>query len=191
MALDGLQSQINGGARVAAVGQLVEASGFYRQSIQTLLIFNTLAFFLCPVLMLLGRGALDETSAAAFETAAIYFFIALALSLLGSFLAHLTVEKRAHAFFIEEVADERRLRAVRGGAEMAELTEAATDAMAREANAHASLSSTSYLASLFALFLAVLAMGAAVFHAMDAVQAVATAPAPAAEVTPAEDGATN
>lgn len=168
--------QISGPARVAAAGQLIEASSFYRQSLQTLLIFNAIAVFSAPLLVLAamagGVEALTTAAVAYAQEATVYFFAALALALAASFLAHLTIEKRAHAFFVEELVDERRARAA-FAAPGALTFDAETDALHRQANAHASLSSTSYATSMFCVFLAILAMAAGVFSAVEAVSGAA------------------
>lgn len=177
--ISAVYSQISGPARVAAASQLMEASSFYRQSLQTLLIFNAVAVFSAPLLVLGSMGGGDGASAltaaavAYAQEATVYFFAALALALAASFLAHLTIEKRAHAFFVEELVDERRARAALATPQSPMAFEAETEALHRQANAHASLSSTSYATSMFCLFLAVLAMAGGVFGAVDAVAAAA------------------
>ncbi len=192
MTMEAGQAQINGPARVVAAGQLVEAASFYRQALQTLLIFNMVAFFLCPILMLTVGKALGETAFDTFWTSAAWFFAALALTLLASFLAHLTLEERANAFFVEETVDERRARLAEGRAAPDDPRVVETEELSKQANAHASLASTSYLTSLFALFLALVAMGAAVFQAMAAIKEVGASPAlaaPTAIEAPAEGDA--
>lgn len=189
MTMESIQAQINGPARIAAAGQLVEASAFYRQALQTLLIFNMVAFFACPALLLSG-GALDQPAIDALYSAAGCFFAALALTILASFLAHLAIEKRAHAFLVEETVDERRARLAQHRATPDDARIVETEELAKQANAHASLSSTSQMASLFCVFLTALFMGIAVFTAMNTVSSrVVAANAAAAEASASGAGA--
>lgn len=176
--LGAVYGQIGGPARVTAAGQLIEASSFYRQSLQTLLLFNAVAVFGAPVLIVLamqagdGASGLSAAAVSYAQDAAAYFFAALGLTLAASFLAHLTLEKRAHAFFVEELVDDRRARAALSGRAPDAFAEE-TEALHRQANAHASLSGTSYTTSVFCVFLAVVAMAGGVFGTIDALSEVA------------------